>query len=72
MLLMDLQRAIESQRMPTGEKLRALHALSVLAGCIESGLADGPDAYVQVAILLESSYDVPAVRGLHVHFPALA
>ncbi|RCW69484.1 hypothetical protein [Pseudorhodoferax soli] len=70
-LLTALQRSLEKHSMPMGVKLRALHALSVLAGYIESDLADEPDAHAQVAMLLELSDDVPSVRVLLAHYPTL-
>lgn len=71
-LLAELQRTIEHAPIKVPDKLRALRALSGLAGCAAHGVAESPDAFAHVATLLELSMEVPAVKGLLQHYPVLS
>nr|WP_145546393.1 hypothetical protein [Variovorax boronicumulans] len=54
-----------------GDKLRALQALSVLAGCIEQGAANSEQALTQAQTLFVLASALPAARELSLHFPTL-
>ena len=70
-LLVALQGKFEQAAMPTGDKLRALHALSVMADHLDVGTTTTPHAYAQAALLFEYVRAVPAVCGLAQHYPEL-
>lgn len=71
-LLADLQRTFENAPINIPDKLRALQALSGLAGCAARGAAASTDAFVHLATLLELSAEVPAVKGLLRYYPVLS
>lgn len=57
--------------MPAGDKLRALHTLSVMADHVELGTTTTPHARAQAARLFEFVRAVPAAYGLAQHYPEL-
>lgn len=70
-LLTRLQREVESNPMVRRDKLSALQALSVLAGCIEQGVVHGSYALAQAQTIFVLADALPAARELSRHFPTL-
>nr|WP_145550059.1 hypothetical protein [Variovorax boronicumulans] len=71
LLLIRMQREVEGNPIVHGDKLRALQALSVLAGCIEQGVVSSEQALTQAQTLFVLADALPAARELSRHFPTL-